>query len=84
MPNEEKKEPPAEQKKPQVEQSESDKSVDALIEAYKVKYEAEVARREKAEQQVVSLSKMIQNIEITPAKKEESEKSVKELADDLV
>lgn len=78
MPDEEEK------KEPQVEQSESDKSVDALIEAYKVKYEAEVARREKAEQQVVSLSKMIQNIEITPAKKEEPAKSVKELADDLV
>ena len=77
MDEEEKKEPP-------VEQSESDKSVDALIEAYKVKYEAEVARREKAEQQVVSLSKMIQNIEITPAKKEEQAKSVKELADELV
>ncbi len=78
MPNEEEK------KEPPVEQSESDKSVDALIEAYKVKYEAEVARREKAEQQVVSLSKMIQNIEITPAKKEKPAKSVKELADDLV
>lgn len=78
MPNEEEK------KELPVEQSESDKSVDALIEAYKVKYEAEVARREKAEQQVVSLSKMIQNIEITPAKKEEPAKSVKELADELV
>ena len=78
MPGEEEK------KEPPVEQSESDKSVDALIEAYMVKYEAEVARREKAEQQVVSLSKMIQNIEITPAKKEEPAKSVKELADDLV
>ena len=43
-----------------------------------------MARREKAEQQVVSLSKMIQNIEITPAKKEEPAKSVKELADELV
>ena len=74
MPGEEEK------KEPPVEQSESDKSV----EAYKVKYEAEVARREKAEQQVVSLSKMIQNIEITPAKKEEPAKSVKELADELV
>ena len=73
-----------EKKEPPVEQSESDKSVDALIEAYKAKYEAEVARREKAEQQVVSLSKIIQNIEITPAKKEEPAKSVKELADDLV
>ena len=78
MPGEEEK------KEPPVEQSESDKSVDALIEAYKVKYEAEVARREKAEQQVVSLSKMIQNIEIIPAKKEEPAKSVKELADELV
>lgn len=78
MPDEEEK------KEPPVEQSESDKSVDALIEAYKVKYEAEVARREKAEQQVVSLSKMIQNIEITPVKKEEPAKSVKELADELV